>query len=57
MVAIAKDTVQTLVTFSAAIMRGGCADRWPDKCASAADYGFCTDAGLREACPASCNAC
>ena len=48
---------QTMVTSFSAAMRGGCEDRWPDKCATAASYGFCTDAGLKEACPVSCDDC
>ena len=43
-------------TFSSAV-RDECVDRWPDKCASAADYGFCSDEGLKAACPVSCDVC
>ena len=42
-------------TFSS--VRDECVDRWPDKCASAADYGFCSDEGLKAACPVSCDVC
>ena len=53
--------VEKLATYdaktSSSAVRDECADRWPDKCASAAEYGFCSDEGLKAACPVSCDVC
>ena len=38
-------------------VRAECVDKFPDKCARAADFGFCSDDGLRAACPQSCHEC